>query len=71
MPTGANDPRVDPFQSRKFVARLQAASPDAGPFFVRESSLKGHGAGTPLSEEIEESTDMFTFLFQSLGITPK
>ena len=26
--TGANDPRVDPWQSRKMTARLQAADPD-------------------------------------------
>ena len=41
--TGANDPRVDPMQSRKMTARLQAADP-AGQFLLRTSDDSGHGA---------------------------
>ena len=42
MPTGANDPRVDPMQSRKMVARLQAADPKAT-VLLRTSGSTGHG----------------------------
>jgi prolyl oligopeptidase len=46
--TGANDPRVDPMQSRKMTARLQAANP-AGTVLLRTSAGSGHGLGTALS----------------------
>ncbi len=66
--TGANDPRVDPMQSRKMTARLQSVvSPDV-PILLRTSSNSGHGAGTGLSERIEQAVDVFAFLFNQLGI---
>jgi prolyl oligopeptidase len=66
--TGANDPRVDPLQSRKMTARLQAAAPADVPILLRTSSNSGHGAGTGLSERIEQTVDVFAFLFDQLGI---
>lgn len=66
--TGANDPRVDPMQSRKMTARLQAAAPADVPMLLRTSSNSGHGAGTGLSERIEQTVDVFAFLFDQLGI---
>ncbi len=68
--TGANDPRVDPLQSRKMTARLQAANPD-GTVLLRTSASSGHGLGTALSERIEEATDVYAFLFSQLGVTVK
>ncbi|WP_224248720.1 prolyl oligopeptidase family serine peptidase [Hyalangium gracile] len=65
--SGANDPRVDPFHSRKMVARLQAATGGKGRIFLRASG-GGHGAGTPLSEKIEEEVDVFSFVFNELGM---
>ena len=64
--TGANDPRVDPMQSRKMVARLQAADP-TGEFLLRTSADSGHGLDTPLSERIAQQTDIFAFVFDELG----
>ena len=55
--TGANDPRVDPMQSRKMTARLQAAGPDAA-VLLRTSASAGHGLDTALSERIEEAVDV-------------
>jgi prolyl oligopeptidase len=66
--TGANDPRVEPMQSRKMVARLQAASPDAGPFLLRTSDDSGHGGDTPLKERIAQQVDIYAFLFDQLGV---
>jgi prolyl oligopeptidase len=68
--TGANDPRVDPMQSRKMTARLQAAH-TSGLFLLRTSASSGHGLGTALSERIEEKTDVYAFLFDQLGVTVK
>ena len=66
--TGANDPRVDPMQSRKMTARLQAAVSGDVPILLRTSSNSGHGAGTGLSERIEQTVDVFAFLFDQLGV---
>jgi len=71
--TGANDPRVDPMQSRKMTALLQAAAssdgkPGSPPVYLRTSGNTGHGMGTPLSARIEETVDTFAFLFDQLGV---
>lgn len=68
--TGANDPRVDPMQSRKFVARLQAADP-GGTFLLRTSANAGHGVGSSLDQRVEEYTDIYSFLFRQLGVAYK
>ncbi|EYF02623.1 prolyl oligopeptidase family serine peptidase [Chondromyces apiculatus] len=64
--TGADDPRVEAWQSRKMVARLQAAT-SGGPVMLRASS-GGHGGGTPFDEQIEQVSDVYSFLFRELGI---
>ena len=65
--TGANDPRVDPMQSRKMTARLQASG-TARPVLLRTSGNTGHGAGTPLDAAIEQDVDIYGFLFHELGV---
>jgi len=69
--TGANDPRVDPMQSRKFVARLQAANASKNPIVLRTSGSSGHGIDMALSEIIGEEVDVYAFLFHELGVTAK
>lgn len=68
LTTGANDPRVDPYHSRKMTARLQAATSSTRPILLRASADVGHGMGSPLSADIDETTDMLTFLFHELGV---
>ncbi len=65
--SGENDPRVDPFHSRKMVARLQAATGSKRPVLLRTNNM-GHGLGTPLAESIEEKVDIYAFLFHELGM---
>jgi prolyl oligopeptidase len=69
--TGANDPRVDPMQSRKMTARLQAATGSAARVLLRTSAGSGHGLDTSLSERIEEYVDVYSFLFAELGVPVK
>jgi prolyl oligopeptidase len=66
--TGANDPRVDPWHSRKFTARLQAASASGRPVLLRTTDKAGHGIGSALDEVIAERADLLSFLFQQLGM---
>ena len=68
--TGANDPRVDPMQSRKMTAALQAASPQSVTL-LRTSAGSGHGVGASLNERIEQNADIYAFLFDQLGVQPK
>jgi prolyl oligopeptidase len=37
---------------------------------LRTSGSSGHGHGTALSERIEQQTDVVSFLFGQLGVTP-
>jgi len=67
--TGANDPRVDAYHSRKMTARLQAATTSTRPILLRQSADVGHGMGSPLQADIEETTDMLTFLSHELDLT--
>jgi prolyl oligopeptidase len=67
--TGANDPRVDPMQSRKFVARLQVASVSGAPVLLRTSSSSGHGLDMALAERIAENVDVYSFLLHQVGVT--
>ena len=66
--TGANDGRVDPMNSRKMTARLQAATHSDRPILLRTSSTSGHGIGTALNERIEQDADVFSFLFDQLDV---
>lgn len=68
--TGENDGRVDPMNSRKMTARLQAAtlnSHSSYPIFLRTGS-GGHGIGAALDERIEQEADVYAFLFDQLGM---
>jgi prolyl oligopeptidase len=68
MPTGANDPRVDPMQSRKMIARLQAADPK-GTFLLRTSGTTGHGGiGAGVADVVALATDVDAFLLSQLGV---
>jgi prolyl oligopeptidase len=66
--TGANDARVDPYQSRKMAARLQAATASGLPVLLRTSFASGHGVDSSLSERIEEQAEVYAFLFHELGV---
>ena len=65
--TGANDPRVDPKNSRKMTARLQASG-TRQPVLLLTSSTSGHGIGTALSERVAQQVDVEAFLFAQWGI---
>jgi hypothetical protein len=46
---------------------VQVTNPE-GTTLLRTSASSGHGIGTALSEQIEEKTDVFAFLFAQLGV---
>ncbi|HEX8633903.1 MAG TPA: prolyl oligopeptidase family serine peptidase [Pyrinomonadaceae bacterium] len=66
--TAESDSRVDPLHARKFAAALQAANASAHPILLRVETKAGHGAGKPLTKQIAEATDVWSFLFWQLGL---
>jgi prolyl oligopeptidase len=66
--TADSDTRVASLHARKFAARLQAANKSGDPILLRIETKAGHGAGKPVTKQIEEATDMWAFLFWQLGV---
>ena len=65
---GEHDGRVNPANSRKMTARLQAATASGRPILLRVSSASGHGLGTALSERLAQQADVYAFLFDQLDM---
>lgn len=67
--TADHDDRVVPAHSFKFAARLQAAHGGAAPVLIRIETKSGHGSSS-LTKQIDETADVFSFVFMNLGVTP-
>jgi len=66
LTTGDNDARVDPMQSRKMAARLQASGTKQ-PVLLRTSSTAGHGIGSSIDDNVALWTDIDAFLLKELA----
>ncbi|HKT90399.1 MAG TPA: prolyl oligopeptidase family serine peptidase [Candidatus Sulfotelmatobacter sp.] len=70
--TADTDTRVDPMHAKKMTAEMQAEArngmSDTRPILLRIESKAGHGAGKPVSKQIEEFTDVYLFLFWQVGL---
>ncbi|WP_394393673.1 prolyl oligopeptidase family serine peptidase [Shewanella woodyi] len=67
--TADHDDRVVPLHSFKFGAMMQEKQQGEEPIIMRIESKAGHGAGKPTSMKIDEFADIYTFLFESFGLT--
>ena len=68
--TADHDDRVVPAHSFKYAATLQERQAGDGPILIRIDTNSGHGASST-TKYIEQTADIYSFLFQNLGITPK
>jgi prolyl oligopeptidase len=72
--TADTDTRVDPMHAKKMTALMQAEAKNGSsqekPILLRIDTKAGHGQGKPVAKQIEESTDMYSFLFWQLGVKP-
>jgi prolyl oligopeptidase len=68
--TGDHDDRVVPAHSFKFAARLQEANAGPNPTLIRIEVQSGHGSSS-LSKAIEETADVYAFVFENFGLEPK
>jgi len=70
--TADTDTRVDPMHAKKMSALMQSEAKNGTshtrPILLRIESKAGHGAGKPVTKQIEEFTDVYSFLFWQLGV---
>jgi prolyl oligopeptidase len=67
--TGDGDTRVAPLHARKMTARLQAATGSDRPILLLYDTKSGHSGGRPRNKEIDERTDILSFLYSQLGMS--
>ena len=60
---GANDTRVEIWQSLKMAARLQAATASDQPVLMRVDFESGHGSGSGADQRKQAWADLLAFLF--------
>lgn len=68
--TADHDDRVVPAHSFKFAATLQEKQACDNPVLIRIETKAGHGAGKPTAKIIDESADVYSFVFYNLGMKP-
>lgn len=66
--TGVNDPRVAPWQSRKFAAALQAATSSQHPILLLTRMNEGHGVTASFSQRVGNAAATLAFFAQELGL---
>jgi prolyl oligopeptidase len=68
--TADHDDRVVPGHSFKYAATLQTAASHENPVLIRIDTNSGHSASST-TKRLEQTRDIYSFLFYNLGITPK
>jgi prolyl oligopeptidase len=72
--TADADTRVDPMHAKKMTALMQAEAKNGAskdrPILLRIDTKAGHGQGKPVAKQVEDYTDIYSFLFWQLGVTP-
>ena len=70
--TADTDTRVDPMHAKKMAALMQAEAANGQsrekPILLRIDTKAGHGQGKPITKQIEELTDIYSFLFWQLRV---
>jgi len=69
--TADRDDRVVPAHSYKFTAAMQNAQRGPDPILIRIDTKAGHGSGKSTTQKIEENTDIWSFVFDQLGMSIK
>jgi prolyl oligopeptidase len=67
MTTGENDPRVDPYNSRKMVAELQADTSSPYPVLLLQKGGQGHGIGNSFQQVVDDTAERYAFFWSQLS----
>jgi prolyl oligopeptidase len=65
--TGDSDTRVAPLHARKMTALVQASTGSDRAVLLRYDTKAGHSAGLPVSKQVEEQTDVLSFVMAEVG----
>ena len=65
--TGDSDTRVAPLHARKMAALVQASTGSDRPVLLRYDTEAGHSAGLPVSKQVQQQTDVLSFLLAEVG----
>ncbi len=68
--TADHDDRVVPAHNYKYAAALQAAQGGPNPILIRIDTKSAHGASNT-TKSIEQTRDIYAFLFENLGVEYK
>ena len=68
--TAENDPRVAPWQSRKFAAALQKANTSPRPILLITRRGEGHGVTSSFSQRVGNTGAELSFFAEELGLAP-
>ncbi len=68
LETGENDPRVAPWQSRKFAAALQSATSSDRPVLLLTRMNAGHGVTASFSQRVGNTAAALTFFAHELDL---
>ncbi len=71
LETAVNDPRVAPWQSRKFAAALQAANSSDNPILLITRMQGGHGVTASFTQRVGNTAAALTFFAHELGLKVK
>jgi prolyl oligopeptidase len=70
--TADTDTRVDPMHAKKMMALMQAEAANGRskerPILLRIDTKAGHGAGKPITKQVDDFVDIYSFLFWQLGM---
>jgi len=66
--TADHDDRVVPAHSFKFASTLQEKGKGDNPYLIRIDTKAGHGGGKPTAKQIDEWTDIWSFMFYNMGV---
>jgi len=70
--TADTDTRVDPMHAKKMAALMQTEAANGHsrerPILLRIDTKAGHGAGKPIAKQVEDLTDIYSFLLWQLGM---
>jgi prolyl oligopeptidase len=72
--TADHDDRVVPAHSFKFISTLQEHQKGPDPVLIRIDINAAHGSagsGKPIGKIIDEQTDMYSFMFENMGLEVK
>jgi len=68
--TADHDDRVVPAHSFKYMATLQENYQGKNPVMIRVETDAGHGAGKPVSKQLEEAADVWAFTLYNMEESP-